>query len=83
MNIANWRWQWPIAGLLLGLLVLQGTAQGPAFTYRKVMVPVRDGVRLETVIAAPANAAGPLPSLLRRTPSRTFAADSDRRARSS
>ncbi len=54
--------------LLLGLLVLQGTAQSPAFTYRKVMVPVRDGVRLETVIAAPANAAGPLPILLRRTP---------------
>jgi len=32
------------------------------------MVPVRDGVKLETVIAAPANAAGPLPILVRRTP---------------
>jgi putative CocE/NonD family hydrolase len=64
----NANWQWPIAGLLLGLLVLQGAAQSPAFTYRKVMVPVRDGVRLETVIAAPANASGPLPILLRRTP---------------
>ena len=32
------------------------------------MVPVRDGVRLETVIMAPANATGPLPILFRRTP---------------
>jgi len=54
--------------LLLAVSVLQGSAQSPAFTYRKVMVPVRDGVKLETVIAAPANAAGPLPILVRRTP---------------
>jgi len=54
--------------LLLTLPFLQGSAQSPAFTYRKVMIPVRDGVRLETVIAAPANAAGPLPILVRRTP---------------
>jgi len=60
--------RWPIAGVLLGVLVVAGTAQSPAFTYRKVMVPVRDGIRLETVIAAPANATGPLPILLRRSP---------------
>src|SRR3954471_9958676 len=53
---------------VLALLGLQGSAQSPAFTYRKVMVPVRDGVRLETVIMAPANARGPLPILFRRTP---------------
>ena len=50
------------------MFVVPGAAQAPAFTYRKVMVPVRDGVRLETVIATPANATGPLPILFRRTP---------------
>ena len=45
-----------------------GAAQAPAFTYQHVMVPVRDGVRLETVIMAPADAVGPLPILFRRTP---------------
>jgi predicted acyl esterase len=43
-------------------------AQAPAFTYQHVMVPVRDGVRLETVIMAPADAVGPIPILFRRTP---------------
>ena len=66
LRISDWRL--PIAGVLCGWLVLQGSAQSPAFTYRKVMIPVRDGVRLETVIMTPANAAGPLPILLRRTP---------------
>jgi len=61
-------WRLPMTAALLGWLVLQGSAQTPAFTYRQVMVPVRDGVRLETVIAAPANASGPLPILVRRTP---------------
>ena len=40
----------------------------PAYTYQKVMVPVRDGVKLETVILAPTNAKGPLPILIRRSP---------------
>lgn len=38
------------------------------FTYQDVMVPMRDGVRLETVILTPTDAHGPLPILLRRTP---------------
>ena len=38
------------------------------FTYREVMVPVRDGVHLQTVIFAPTNQSGPLPILLERTP---------------
>jgi putative CocE/NonD family hydrolase len=46
----------------------QSVAQTPAFTYQHVMIPVRDGVRLETVIMAPATASGPLPILFRRTP---------------
>ena len=57
-----------IPGLLIGLLALQGSAQSPKFTYQKVMVPVRDGVRLETVIMTPTPATGPLPILFRRTP---------------
>ena len=32
------------------------------------MIPMRDGVHLQTVIITPANQAGPLPILLRRTP---------------
>jgi putative CocE/NonD family hydrolase len=32
------------------------------------MIPVRDGVHLQTVILAPANQTGPLPILFRRTP---------------
>ena len=40
----------------------------PLFTYQEAMVPMRDGVRLQTVIMAPANAKGPLPILLRRSP---------------
>ena len=38
------------------------------FTYTKVMVPVRDGAKLETVIFAPKNASGKLPILFQRTP---------------
>src|SRR5262249_2567153 len=38
------------------------------FTYQEVMVPMRDGVHLQTVILAPADQKGPLPILFRRTP---------------
>jgi len=40
----------------------------PLYAYREVMIPMRDGVRLQTVIMVPLNASGPLPILLRRTP---------------
>lgn len=43
-------------------------AQPSPFTFRKLMVPMRDGVRLETVILTPRDARGPLPILLQRTP---------------
>jgi len=46
----------------------QGGVLVPAYTYKKVMVPVRDGVKLETVILAPADAKEPLPILFRRSP---------------
>src|SRR5579863_5508604 len=40
----------------------------PLFTFQEVMIPMRDGVRLQTVILAPVNQSGPLPILFRRTP---------------
>jgi hypothetical protein len=40
----------------------------PVFKYQEVMVPVRDGVHLQTVIMAPLNHTKPLPILFRRTP---------------
>jgi hypothetical protein len=38
------------------------------FTLREEMVPMRDGVRLYTLILVPKRASGPLPILLERTP---------------
>jgi len=38
------------------------------FKFQEVMIPVRDGVHLQTVIIAPADQSGPLPILFRRTP---------------
>jgi putative CocE/NonD family hydrolase len=38
------------------------------FTRQEVMVPMRDGVKLQTVIFTPEHAAGPLPILFERTP---------------
>jgi putative CocE/NonD family hydrolase len=59
--------------LFAGVLYAAGQeAQAPAaqaiFQYQEVMVPVRDGVHLQTVILIPANATKPLPILFRRTP---------------
>jgi putative CocE/NonD family hydrolase len=38
------------------------------YTYQEVMVPMRDGVKLQTVIIAPVEPRGPLPILIRRSP---------------
>ncbi len=46
----------------------QGPAAKPIFTLQEVMIPVRDGVRLQTVILTPVDKHGPLPILFRRTP---------------
>jgi putative CocE/NonD family hydrolase len=46
-------------------------ASKPLFTLQQVMIPVRDGVRLQTVILTPVaveGRQGPLPILFRRTP---------------
>jgi hypothetical protein len=40
----------------------------PPFNYQEVMIPVRDGVHLQTAILAPIDQSGPLPILFRRTP---------------
>ena len=60
--------------LFAALIVCPGTAVAqqpspePVFRYQEVMVPVRDGVRLQTVILTPLDKKGPLPILFRRTP---------------
>jgi len=43
-------------------------APAPIFKLEEVMIPVRDGVRLQTVILTPVDQTGPLPILFRRTP---------------
>jgi hypothetical protein len=43
-------------------------AAKPPFKLQEVMVPVRDGVRLQTAILTPVGQNGPLPILFRRTP---------------
>lgn len=56
---------------VVGALLFAGAvanAQQPAFTHQEVMIPVRDGVRLQTVILTPTERKGPLPILFRRTP---------------
>src|SRR5271169_221805 len=40
----------------------------PLFNIQEVMIPVRDGVHLQTVILTPVDQQGPLPILFRRTP---------------
>ena len=58
------------------VLVLSAVAQQPApapaanppFTLQEVMIPVRDGVHLQTVILTPVDQKAPLPILFRRTP---------------
>jgi uncharacterized protein len=38
------------------------------FSFQQVMIPVRDGIHLQTVILAPVNSPGPMPILFERTP---------------
>jgi len=54
---------------LAGLAAQQAQPAGrPIFTLQEVMIPMRDGAHLQTVIERPVNQTGPLPILLRRTP---------------
>ena len=63
--------------LLLSLLAVDLFAQAPPvqskykpenFSFQDVMIPMRDGVRLQTVLRTPKNVDGPLPILFVRTP---------------
>jgi uncharacterized protein len=59
--------------LVLSLLpivsaIARQPATAPIFKFEEVMIAMRDGVRLQTVILTPTNANGPLPILFRRTP---------------
>jgi putative CocE/NonD family hydrolase len=60
------------AGLAMLLLAdgvhAQQPAAKPALTFQEVMIPMRDGVHLQTVIIASADQKAPLPILFRRTP---------------
>jgi putative CocE/NonD family hydrolase len=46
----------------------QQPAAKPLFKLQEVMIPVRDGVHLQTAILTPVDQQGPLPILFRRTP---------------
>jgi uncharacterized protein len=57
--------------ILLGVAETARRGSAPAngpFRMREVMVPMRDGVHLQTVILTPAAQSDPLPILLQRTP---------------
>ena len=49
------------------MLLCAAWGQSP-FRYQEVMVPMRDGVNLQTVILTPVGMKEPLPILLQRTP---------------
>ena len=60
---------------LLVVITASAFAQQPAaepakspFAYQEVMIPMRDGVHLQTVILTPVDQKGPLPIILSRTP---------------
>jgi uncharacterized protein len=63
-------------GCLFGLITLllatsvpaQQPPPQPAFTFQEVMIPMRDGVRLQTAILTPTDRRGPLPIMFSRTP---------------
>jgi putative CocE/NonD family hydrolase len=66
--------QWVKITFFIVTVVLLALAQAPkepakpAFTIKEVMIPMRDGVHLQTAILTPVDQAKPLPILLQRTP---------------
>ncbi len=57
-----------VVALFVPLSRSQQVEAAPAFSLREVMIPMRDGVHLQTVIMTPARQGGPLPILFTRTP---------------
>ena len=49
------------------LLVGQGDDARVFVNFQEVMIPMRDGVRLQTALLTPKNPTGPLPFLIDRT----------------
>ncbi len=58
----------PTLLLAFSFLCAQDAPPKAPFTYQQVMIPVRDGIHLQTVILAPVGQSGPLPILFTRTP---------------
>src|ERR1017187_8665350 len=50
------------------LLLAQTPDARVPVNFQEVMIPMRDGVRLQTVILSPKDPKGPLPFLIQRTP---------------
>jgi putative CocE/NonD family hydrolase len=59
---------WVAAALLLAADLGAQQTPKPAYTFEEVMIPMRDGVKLQTVVFTPTDKTGPLPILFRRTP---------------
>jgi uncharacterized protein len=60
---------WLVAPVFLSINAgAQPSAPKSVYNFEEVMIPVRDGVHLQTVILTPADQTGPLPILFRRTP---------------
>ncbi len=54
--------------LLMSAVLVAAQPAKPAFNFKEVMIPVRDGAHLQTAILTPADQSKPLPILLKRTP---------------
>jgi putative CocE/NonD family hydrolase len=57
-----------LAILLLIVSFEAALSQGVQFGFQQVMIPMRDGIHLQTVVLTPPNQTKPLPILLERTP---------------
>src|SRR5438445_2370290 len=77
VELEGMEWRKPVRSIvvlavLAGLLAIpaqaQESARQPIFKLQEVMIPMRDGVKLQTVILTPADQHEPLPILFRRTP---------------
>ncbi len=58
-----------LVAVVLSLAAIGAARQSPPpFVLQEVMIPMRDGVRLQTVILTPTGTSQPLPIMFRRTP---------------
>ncbi len=59
---------WVVVTLLFAASARAQQPPSPVFSFQEVMIPMRDGARLQTVVLTPVDQTGPLPILFRRTP---------------